>query len=87
MLGFAGACAIIVTGTLLARMNWLGFLRYCGEHSIVIYLAFFLPMVISRVTLLKTNIIPDIGLISLIVTTAGVLGALAMWWGGENGSG
>ena len=43
-LGFAGACAIIVMGTLLARMQWLNFLRYCGEHSIVIYLAFFLPM-------------------------------------------
>jgi uncharacterized membrane protein YcfT len=82
-LGFAGACAVIVTGTLLARANWLGFLRYCGEHSIVIYLAFFLPMAIVRVLLLKTNIIPDIGLISLIDTTAGVLGALAMWWGAK----
>ncbi|HEX7790891.1 MAG TPA: acyltransferase family protein, partial [Afipia sp.] len=64
-LGFAGAVAVIVTGTLLARANWLNFLRYCGEHSIVIYLAFFLPMAIVRVALLKTGIIPDIGLISL----------------------
>src|SRR5882757_3841708 len=38
-LGLAGACAIIVTGTLLARAHWLGVLRFCGEHSIVIYLA------------------------------------------------
>jgi uncharacterized membrane protein YcfT len=82
-LGFAGACAIIITGTLLARMNWLGFLRTCGEHSIVIYLAFFLPMVITRVVLLKTGIVPDIGLVALIVTTAGVLGALAIWWGAK----
>ena len=81
LLGFAGACAIIVIGTLLTRMNWFGGLRYLGEHSIVIYLAFFLPMVITREILLKTNIIPDIGTISLIVTTAGVLGALAIWWG------
>ncbi len=82
-LGFAGACAVIVSGALLARVNWLGFLRYCGEHSIVIYLAFFLPMAIVRVLLLKTNIIADVGLISLIDTTAGVLGALAMWWGAK----
>ena len=47
-LGLAGACAIIVFGTLLARMNWLNFLRFCGAHSIVIYLAFFLPMAASR---------------------------------------
>ena len=46
--GFAGAAAIIVMGTLLARMQWLNFLRYCGEHSIVIYLAFFLPMAVTR---------------------------------------
>jgi len=70
-------------GTLLARANWLGALRYCGEHSIVIYLAFFLPMAIVRVVLLKTGIFPDIGLVSLIDTAAGVLGALAMWWGAK----
>ena len=79
MLGLAGACAVIVIGALLAKMNWLGALRYCGEHSIVIYLAFFLPMVVVRVLLLKTGIIADIGLVSLIDTIAGVVGALAIW--------
>ena len=44
-------------GTLLARMQWLNFLRYCGEHSIVIYLAFFLPMAVTRTLLLKTGLI------------------------------
>jgi uncharacterized membrane protein YcfT len=79
MLGLAGACAIITIGTLLARMNRLGALRFCGEHSIVIYLAFFLPMAATRTLLLKTGVIPDIGTISLIVTVAGALGALAIW--------
>jgi uncharacterized membrane protein YcfT len=78
-LGFAGAGAIIVMGTLLARMQWLNFLRYCGEHSIVIYLAFFLPMAVTRTVLLKTGVITDIGTISLIVTVAGVAGAVAIW--------
>jgi uncharacterized membrane protein YcfT len=78
-LGFAGACAIIVTGTLLARMHWLTFLRFCGEHSIVIYLAFFLPMVIARVSLLRTGVISDIGTISLLVTITGVIGSLVIW--------
>ena len=64
-------------GTLLARMQWLNFLRYCGEHSIVIYLAFFLPMAATRTLLLKTGLITDIGTISLIVTVAGVAGAVA----------
>jgi uncharacterized membrane protein YcfT len=78
-LGLAGAGAIIVIGTLLARMRWLNFLRYCGTHSIVIYLAFFLPMAATRTLLLKSGLIPDIGTISLIVTVAGVLGAIAIW--------
>ena len=83
VLGFAGAGAIIATAVLLARANWLAALRYCGEHSIVIYLAFFLPMAIVRIVLLKTGIIPDIGLVSLIDTVAGVTGALAIWWGAK----
>jgi len=77
-LGLAGAGAIIVMGTLLARMNWLNALRYCGEHSIVIYLAFFLPMAVTRTLLLRSGIF-DIGTASLIVTVAGVAGALAIW--------
>jgi uncharacterized membrane protein YcfT len=78
-LGFAGAGAIIVMGTLLARMQWLNFLRYCGEHSIVIYLAFFLPMAATRTLLLQTGLIHDIGTISLVVTVVGVVGAIAIW--------
>ncbi|WP_316195676.1 acyltransferase family protein [Bradyrhizobium sp. SZCCHNRI3052] len=79
MLGYAGAVAIIVAGTLLARAQLLNALRFCGEHSIVIYLAFFLPMAATRTLLLKTGAIADIGTISLLVTIAGVLGALAIW--------
>jgi uncharacterized membrane protein YcfT len=79
ILGIAGACAIVTMGTLLARMHWLNVLRFCGEHSIVIYLAFFLPMASTRTLLLKTGIIHDIGLISLVVTIAGVVGALLIW--------
>jgi uncharacterized membrane protein YcfT len=78
-LGLAGACAIITLATLLARSHWLESLRFCGEHSIVIYLAFFLPMAATRTLLLRTGLIPDIGAISLVVTIAGVVGALAIW--------
>ena len=78
-LGLSGACAIIIIGTLLALMHWLNFLRFCGEHSIVIYLAFFLPMASTRTLLLKTGIVHDIGLVSVIVTVVGVAGSLLIW--------
>jgi uncharacterized membrane protein YcfT len=79
VLGLAGACAIVTVGTLLARARWLEFLRFCGEHSIVIYLAFFLPMAATRTLLLRAGIIHDIGAISLVVTFVAVVGALAIW--------
>jgi uncharacterized membrane protein YcfT len=79
-LGLAGACAIVVIGTLLAQARWLDVLRYCGEHSIVIYLAFFLPMAATRTLLLKFGPIHDIGTVSLLVTIAGIVGALTIWW-------
>jgi len=78
-LGLAGACAIVTLGTLLARARWLKFLRFCGQHSIVIYLAFFLPMAATRTLLLRTAIIPDVGAMSLVVTFVALLGALAIW--------
>jgi uncharacterized membrane protein YcfT len=78
-LGLAGACAIVTIGTLLARMRWLDFLRFCGEHSIVIYLAFFLPMAATRTLLLRSGIIADVGVISLTVTIVALFGALAIW--------
>jgi uncharacterized membrane protein YcfT len=84
VLGFAGCAAIVAVSALLAKMRWLDAIRYCGEHSLVVYLAFFLPMAASRVLLLKTGIIADVGTISLIVTTCGVVGALVLWWGARN---
>lgn len=75
-LGFAGAAAVVTFSALLAKVRWLDILRYAGEHSIVIYLAFFLPMAVARIVLLKTGIVTDIGTISLLVTTAGVIAPL-----------
>jgi len=85
-LGLAGACAVIAAGALLAKMNWLDALRYCGEHSIVIYLAFFLPMAATRILLLRHGVITDMGWASVVITAFGVIGALAMWWGARHTS-
>jgi uncharacterized membrane protein YcfT len=79
ILGLAGACAIVTMATLLARAHWLTVLRFCGEHSIVIYLAFFLPMAATRTLLLRAGPFHDVGTIGLIVTLAGVVGALVLW--------
>jgi uncharacterized membrane protein YcfT len=79
-LALLGACAVVTVSALLALSDLAKPLRYCGRNSIVIYLAFFLPMAISRTVLLKTGIITDIGTISVMVTACGVVGSLAMFW-------
>ena len=80
VLGFAGAAAIIAAAALLARANVLDLLRHAGEHSIAVYLAFFLPMAVTRIVLLKTGIAPDLGTVALIVTAAGVTAPLVLHW-------
>jgi uncharacterized membrane protein YcfT len=79
-LGLLGVAAVIRAGALLSLTKFATPLRYCGRNSIVIYLAFFLPMAASRALLLKSGIIADVGTISAIVTICGVLGSLAMYW-------
>jgi uncharacterized membrane protein YcfT len=78
-LGAAGAMAIVTISSLVARAPWSRWLTWLGAHSIVIYLAFFLPMAISRAILIRTGIITDVGTISLLVTIAGVVGPVILY--------
>ncbi len=80
LFGFLGALAVVAVSALLARAKLLDLLRHAGEHSIAVYLAFFLPMAVTRIVLLKTGIVTDIGTISLLVTAAGVTAPLVLRW-------
>nr|WP_328838747.1 acyltransferase family protein [Methylobrevis albus] len=84
LLGFAGAGAIIAAATLVtrlgARFTPARAFQFLGANSIVIYLAFFLPMGAMRTVLLKTGVIDDVGTMSALVTLAGVTGPLVIWW-------
>lgn len=74
-LGAAGALAIVVTAALIARAGgpMAEAIRTCGQRSIVIYLAFSLPMAAVREILVRTGIIADIGAASLTVMVVAVL--------------
>jgi uncharacterized membrane protein YcfT len=79
-LGFAGAIAVVTLSTLLSKADWMALVRYCGRNSIVIYLAFFLPMATARTVLLKTGIVTDLGTVSLLVTATAVILPLVLFW-------
>ena len=70
----------MTTASLMAKSDLFKPLRYCGRNSIVIYLAFFLPMAATRQLLAKTGWIADIGSRSALVTVAGVVGSLLLFW-------
>ncbi len=78
MTGFAGCAAVITVAQLMSRVNGFNAVRYCGEHTLPVYLAFFVFMAASRIILIKAGIITDGGTISLLVTAAGVIGPLVL---------
>jgi uncharacterized membrane protein YcfT len=72
-LGFIGALAVVALSVLLSTTGAAKPLRYAGQNSIVVYLAFFLPMATTRTALLKFAPGLDLGIVSLIVTTIAVI--------------
>jgi uncharacterized membrane protein YcfT len=78
-LGLMGAVAVVSVSALMAKSHVLAPLRWLGEHSIVVYLAFFLGMAASRSVLLKTGLIPDLGTVALLVTASGIAVAVALY--------
>ena len=77
-LGFAGALAIVSIASLLTRAGLAAPLRYCGEHSIAIYLAFFLPMAVGRAVLIKLGLVSDVGFAAAAVTATAVIAPLVL---------
>jgi uncharacterized membrane protein YcfT len=78
-LGFAGAATVVAISALLAKYSLLDVIRYCGRNSIVIYLAFFLPMAATRVLLVKSGLIADDGTVAAIVTSVAVIVPLILY--------
>ena len=73
VLAAVGIAGVIAVSSLLARSNALEQIRYCGQHSLTIYLAFFLPMAATRQAIIR--FFPEMGATaaSIIVTFAALL--------------
>jgi uncharacterized membrane protein YcfT len=70
--GIIGAVAVVAIASLLSRLDAARFIRYAGRNSIVLYVSFVLPMAATRIAVLKSGMIEDVGVVSLIVTAVAV---------------
>ncbi|WP_372426220.1 acyltransferase family protein [Salinarimonas chemoclinalis] len=77
-LGGAGAAAIVAVSALIAGTAVGRPFAYAGAHSIAVYLAFFFPMAATREVLLRTGVVDDVGVVSLVVTLAAVIAPLVL---------
>jgi uncharacterized membrane protein YcfT len=79
VLALIGSLALCVTAALLSRLPFMGWLLWLGERSIVVYLAFVLPMSMIRIVLGKLGLAGDVTLSSFVVMVGAVLASLALY--------
>ncbi|MCJ8520010.1 putative membrane protein YcfT [Pseudorhizobium tarimense] len=76
---FAGAIAIIIAASLLVGLPGTGWLRQLGAQSLVVYVAFVIPMGIARTLLLGIGL-DEPNLLSLVVLAVALTSPLVLWW-------
>lgn len=79
LLALAGSLAVVVSAALLTKLPWMNWLRWLGAKSLIIYVAFVLPMGIARIALLRFGI-EDPNLVSLLTMAVAITAPLVLWW-------
>ncbi|MDE2361152.1 MAG: acyltransferase family protein [Hyphomicrobiales bacterium] len=79
-LALAGAVALCVFAALVCQRPATNWLRWLGEHSLVVYLAFTIPMSLFRAFALWSGIITQTGPLSAAVLVVSVVTPVALFW-------
>ncbi|MEM1038136.1 MAG: acyltransferase family protein [Pseudomonadota bacterium] len=83
VLGFAGGGAIVLCASLIAGHRFTALinrpLNWFGANSIVIYLSFFFPMVVSRLLLTKLTPWLDVGTMSFVSLVIGIVAPMVFY--------
>jgi uncharacterized membrane protein YcfT len=78
-LAVAGAVALCVLACLLMRLPYTDWLRWLGAHSLVVYLAFTLPMSAVRIVLAKTGLLTDPSAVAIVVFVSSVFAPVLLY--------
>jgi len=79
LMALAGSLAVVVSAALLVKLPWMNWLRWMGSKSLVVYVAFVLPMGIARIALLRFGI-EEPNIVSLITMVVAIGSPLILWW-------
>jgi uncharacterized membrane protein YcfT len=79
ILAIAGSLALCVTAGLITGFRLTNWLRWLGEHSIVVYLVFVLPMSAVRIIAMKTGILTGTSELSVAVLVMAVAAPVALY--------
>ena len=71
-LAVIGSVALCVTGGLLSKLAAMDWLRWLGEHSLVVYVTFVLPMTYFRAALVKFHLVSNVSLAELAVMVVAI---------------
>ena len=80
LLAVAGAVALCVLGGFLSSFASMEWLRWLGEHSLVVYVAFTIPMSIFRGAAMASGLLTDTGMLSLAVLLVSLVSPVVLYF-------
>lgn len=79
VLAVAGTLALCIACGLVVQLPFSRWLVWLGKHSLVVYLAFTIPMSLFRAVALKTGLFTDTGLLSVSVMIVSIVSSLILY--------
>ena len=79
ILALVGTAALCVLAALLTRLPGMNWLRWMGSKSLVIYVAFVLPLGISRAVFIKLGLLEPT-LLTLLTMAIAIISPLILYW-------
>ena len=79
-LALIGTLALCVGAGLINKVKWMGWLNYIGKSSLVIYVAFVLPLGIARTVLVKLDLFTDTTQLSIVTMLIALITPLIAHW-------
>ena len=79
VLALTGTAALCVIAALLTRLSSMEWLRWLGSKSLIVYVAFVLPLGISRTVLIKLGL-DEPTMLTLLTMAIAIVSPLVLYW-------